>query len=135
MDREQEPEYLLALDSAQADISTARQAADAALARACPSADRSAIVLVLSELLTNAARHTVGPWRLRLRAQRGRVLLEVADEASALPQPREPDLVEGSGGLGLHLVYALSSRVEMERNAQGRGKTIRALWFTPVESA
>lgn len=124
-----EPRDLLTIDSTQADIAQARHAVDAVLARSCPSADRFSIILVLSELLTNAVRHADGYWRLRLRAQEGLIVVEVADGVSALPRLREPDLVDGSGGLGMHLVYALASRVEVERHALGGGKTVRALWI------
>lgn len=126
-----EPCDLLTVDSTQADIAQARHAVDAVLARACPSADRFSIILVLSELLTNAVRHAAGYWRLRLRTQQGRVVVEVADGVSTLPRPREPDLVNGSGGLGLHLIHTLASHVEIERHTRGGGKTIRALWIAP----
>lgn len=126
---------LLAIDSTEADIAEARQAVDEALSRECPSADRFAIALVLSELLTNAVRHAAGHWRLRLRrTQRGDVLVEVADDVSALPRPRRPDL-GGGGGLGMHLVHKLASSVEVERNPRGRGKTVRARWIAPSGGA
>lgn len=125
-----EPSDLLTIDSTEADIADARHAVDAALSRECPSADRFAIALVLSELLTNAVRHATGHWRLRLRTQRGDVLVEVADDVSTLPRPRKPDLV-GGGGLGMHLVHELASSVEIERNARSDGKTIRARWTAP----
>jgi anti-sigma regulatory factor (Ser/Thr protein kinase) len=126
-----EPGDLLAMDSTEAGIAEARHAVDAALSRSCPTADRFAVALVLSELLTNAVRHATGHWRLRLRTQRGDVLVEVADDASALPRSRKPDLV-GGGGLGMHLVHALASSVEVERNPRGGGKTVRARWIAPA---
>ena len=122
---------LLAMDSNESGIAEARHAVDAALSRECPSADRFAIALVLSELLTNAVRHATGHWRLRVRTQRGDVLMEVADDVSTLPRVRRPDL-SGGGGLGMHLVHALASSVEVEHNPRGRGKTVRARWVAPA---
>lgn len=68
-------------------------------------------VLVLSELLTNAARHAcVSPgreietWYLRLSDT---LRIEVHDASSDWPEVREPDL-EAPGGRGLTLVAALA---------------------------
>jgi hypothetical protein len=49
----------------------------------------------------------------------------VQDSSTLLPQPRLPDLSDGTGGLGCHLVTALCDRFDATADATG-GKTVHA---------
>ncbi|MEU4745526.1 ATP-binding protein [Actinosynnema sp. NPDC023658] len=69
------------------------------------SGDHSDVVLVVSELVTNALRHTATSPVLRLLGDGGRLRIEVADGSVVLPRPR---LAATSGGWGLQLVQRLS---------------------------
>ena len=73
------------------------------------------IVVVVSELLTNALRHarpTAAAWpqppvRLGLIHPGPCVLCAVSDPSDQVPEPREPDWLDETGR-GLHVVAALS---------------------------
>ncbi|MBO8193977.1 ATP-binding protein [Streptomyces oryzae] len=57
------------------------------------------VLLVVSELVTNALRHGKGVRDFRLSAGHGAVTVEVGDSSSALPRDRSPqDFAEGEGG-------------------------------------
>ncbi|TDT39669.1 anti-sigma regulatory factor (Ser/Thr protein kinase) [Streptomyces sp. BK208] len=77
--------------------------------------------LVVSELVTNAARHAPGPGRLDLQvADHGRtVRITVRDTSSAMPQPRPVD-PRRPGGHGLEIVRALSRRLTVQRTDEGK---------------
>jgi anti-sigma regulatory factor (Ser/Thr protein kinase) len=84
------------------------------------------VVLCLSELVTNALRHTAGPARMRLGVRSGFVHLEVADLGG--PDPTRPgDVPAGLGehGRGLHIVRALGLSVEV-RCVDRRSKSVIA---------
>ena len=68
-----------------------------------------AILLVTSELVTNAVRHGAGEVELRLDVDSDRVRLEVLDGGHAtLYAPVGPPPPEAIGGRGLHLVGSVS---------------------------
>ncbi|MFC5724779.1 ATP-binding protein [Streptomyces gamaensis] len=119
---------MVVIESPDGDAARARRATAEFLARHCPWADLDAVVLVVSELVTNAVRHTGGWWRLCVRAARGRLVVEIADASPRPPAPREPDLT-GGGGLGWHMVERLAGRLEVDRRPGG--KTVRATWLRP----
>ncbi|WP_031227007.1 ATP-binding protein [Streptomyces roseochromogenus] len=92
----------------------------------CATADRRAdgdLLLVVSELVTNAERHSNGPYILELEGTDSSVTVCVYDSSSALPRayPRDPERV---GRHGLEIVYALASEVTAERVPVG--KRVRA---------
>lgn len=88
---------------------------------ALPSLD---IVLVLtSELVTNAVRHGAGPVELRLTLSSEAIRVEVQDQSGQRPVLRAPDR-ETISGRGLLLVDALSGAWGVE--PAGTGKTV---WF------
>ena len=82
-----------------------------------------AILLVVSELATNALRHGGGRYTLELSAGPDTVTVAVSDPNPAAPRARPPDLMTGTGGFGWHMVRRLSREVTI---ARGRGKTIYA---------
>ncbi|OIJ66583.1 ATP-binding protein [Streptomyces mangrovisoli] len=81
------------------------------------------LLLVVSELVTNAERHSNGPYILELEGTDSAVLVSVYDSSVALPRrfPRDPQRV---GRHGLEIVHALAADVTAERVPVG--KRVRA---------
>ncbi len=68
-----------------------------------------AVLLVTSELVTNAVRHGDGDVELRVIVEPGRVRLEVLDDGHApLAAPEVVPPPDAPGGRGLHLVRSVS---------------------------
>ncbi|MDT9699070.1 ATP-binding protein [Streptomyces sp. P17] len=82
------------------------------------------VLLVVSELVTNADRHSNGPYILDLEGTDARVAVSVYDSSAALPRrfPRDPERV---GRHGLEIVHALAAEVAVERVPVG--KRVRAV--------
>ncbi|GAB2622678.1 ATP-binding protein [Streptomyces capparidis] len=93
------------------------------LGNAVGDAAWSAVLLVVSELVTNVVRHAPGPCRLTLRAESGLLEVAVTDGSPVRPRvrPQDPNRV---GQHGMELIHALCLRVETEQT--GAGKTVRA---------
>ncbi|WP_078893594.1 ATP-binding protein [Streptomyces sp. CT34] len=89
---------------------------------AAPEAAQT-LALVVSELATNALRHGGGHYTLELGATADTVGVAVSDLNPAPPRERAPDLNDGSGGFGWHMVRHLTSQVTITPGP-GRGKTI-----------
>ncbi|MFF0739377.1 ATP-binding protein [Streptomyces sp. NPDC004111] len=95
------------------------------------------LVLVVSELVTNAVRHGGGRYTLALSASPDTLTVAVADRSSVRPSPRAPDTTGGTGGFGWHLVELLADEVTVMPGRVGgpstgrrsalRGKTVRAV--------
>lgn len=86
------------------------------------------LILIISELVTNAVVHTGCPAVLRMvyhcpmqEPQRGTVRVEVEDASDLPPAPRHPDRDE-TGGRGLELVGGLADRWGWR--AEGSGKRV-----------
>ncbi|WUW11732.1 ATP-binding protein [Streptomyces sp. NBC_01465] len=120
---------VVVVDSPLADSATARDAAARFLVEHCPWADLDAVLLVVSELVANAARHTAGWWRLRLSAGPGELVVELDDSSPHHPVARTPDF-GGGGGFGWPLVLRLAGRVEI--SPLPLGKTVRTIWTRPA---
>ncbi len=92
------------------------------------------IVMVVSELLTNALRHgrpatwPAGQVQLGLLQPGSWVLCAVCDRSDRLPSPREPDWFEETGR-GLHIVASLSDRWGCTVPT-GHGKVVWATFAT-----
>ncbi|UXY25837.1 ATP-binding protein [Streptomyces sp. HUAS TT20] len=82
------------------------------------------LLLLVSELVTNADRHSNGPYILELEGTDNAVTVCVYDSSAALPRrfPRDPERV---GRHGLEIVHALAAEVIAERVPVG--KRVRAL--------
>lgn len=84
------------------------------------------LILLISELVTNAVVHTGCPAVLRMLfgsgvAEAGTVRVEVADISARPPQPRRAE-GQDTGGRGLELVDGLADRWGWQR--EGTGKSI-----------
>lgn len=97
--------------------SYARRAAVAFLHRNRPTLTpgrRDDVLLIVSELVTNAVRHAPGPSALTLTTTAGTLDIAVTDCSCVPPAPRAPDLTDGTGGMGLHIAEDLGARVFTE---------------------
>ncbi|MFF9195603.1 ATP-binding protein [Streptomyces sp. NPDC014779] len=79
------------------------------------------LVLLISELVTNAVVHTGCPAVLRMLFGGGGVRVEVADASDRPPRPRHAE-GEDTNGRGLELVDGLADRWGWQR--EGAGKSI-----------
>ncbi|MFE2011215.1 ATP-binding protein [Streptomyces sp. NPDC059491] len=70
-------------------------------------------VLIVSELVTNAVRHTRGPCVLTLTLRDTLLDIAVADLSEELPQTSWDAPFEGRGGLGFRLIRGLGGRVKV----------------------
>ncbi|NUK01519.1 ATP-binding protein [Streptomyces lunaelactis] len=111
------------------DSAGARRATAEFLLQHCDWADLDAVLLVVSELVTNAVRHTAGWWRLHLTAGQDTLVVEMDDSSPLPPVPREPDFT-GGGGFGWHMVLQLAGRVEVCPLPDG--KRVQATWIRPM---
>ncbi|WP_406444903.1 ATP-binding protein [Streptomyces sp. NBC_00631] len=95
-----------------------------------PRADGE-LLLVVSELVTNADRHSNGPYILELEGTDSAVVVCVYDSSVALPRrfPKDPERI---GRHGLEIVHALAAEVSVERVPVG--KRVRALVRFPQEA-
>ncbi|NEB80799.1 ATP-binding protein [Streptomyces sp. SID14478] len=92
----------------------------------CVAVDRRAegdVLLVVSELVTNADRHSTGPYALELEGTTDQIVVTVYDSSGKVPKryPKDPSRV---GGHGLEIVSALAE-VTVERVPVG--KRVRAV--------
>ncbi|MET7453351.1 ATP-binding protein [Streptomyces sp. NPDC005574] len=91
----------------------------------CAEIDRQAhdeVLLVVSELVTNADRHSGGPYILELEGTSASVLVAVCDSSAVLPRrfPRDPQRI---GRHGLEIVHALAAEIAVERVPVGKRVT------------
>ncbi|WP_199572861.1 ATP-binding protein [Streptomyces murinus] len=77
------------------------------------------LLLLVSELVTNADRHSDGPYILELEGTDSAVTVSVCDSSTALPQlfPKNPQRI---GRHGLEIVHALAIEVAVERVPVGK---------------
>ena len=80
-------------------------------------------LLVVSELVTNACRHTPGPEHLAMILHDGYLVLEVGDRSRTAPFLVPPEDRGSCGGFGFGLIAALVDDWTVVTTA--RGKTIR----------
>ncbi|MEU7134800.1 ATP-binding protein [Streptomyces sp. NPDC046261] len=89
------------------------------------------VLLVVSELVTNACLHADGPEELRV-SRTGKVLrLEVADLGTGTPAPRTPHRAGRPGGHGMFIVQRLCLDWGVVRHGSAVGKTVWAELAAP----
>jgi anti-sigma regulatory factor (Ser/Thr protein kinase) len=86
---------------------------------------RDDVLLVVSELVTNAERHSHGPYVLELEGTDRSLGITVYDSSSTLPRRFERDPTR-LGGHGMEMVHALCDRLTAERVPVG--KRVRAVF-------
>ncbi|WP_431962744.1 ATP-binding protein [Actinacidiphila sp. bgisy160] len=101
------------------------------------TADRRAaaedVLLVVSELVTNACLHAGGPEELRLFRNAKALRLEVVDGGVGSPAPRNPHRAGRPGGHGMFIVQRLCLDWGVVRHAGGGpGKTVWAEVAAPA---
>ncbi|WP_168714169.1 ATP-binding protein [Streptomyces sp. A1136] len=107
---------------------SARRLARAVLAEAHASPERVAdVLMVVSELVTNAHRHTGGLSGFSVSISLGAIVVDVSDSSPCLPeeQPWEP---EQPGGFGWMISNRLTDSLSID--VTPAGKTITAV-FAP----
>ncbi|MFI8092220.1 ATP-binding protein [Streptomyces sp. NPDC086080] len=88
-----------------------------------------AVLLTVSELVTNAHRHAHSSAQLTMTWDQGCLHISVHDTSSALPAPRGPS-TERVGGRGMLLVDALADT--WETRPCPHGKTVTACFRGPA---
>jgi anti-sigma regulatory factor (Ser/Thr protein kinase) len=85
------------------------------------------VLLIVSELVTNALRHAEGVTGFHLGSTHNTLTVEVGDSSSALPKERLPGSFDEAenGGFGWPIVRHLASDLTI-RLTHNNGKTIRA---------
>ncbi|MCK8680730.1 ATP-binding protein [Streptomyces lichenis] len=99
-------------------------------------ADRRAaaedVLLVVSELVTNACLHAEGPEELRVSLDAKVLRLEVEDRGSGQPEPRTPHRAGRPGGHGMFIVQRLCLDWGVARDPGADGKTVWAELAAPA---
>lgn len=106
----------------------AREAAAAFVAKLNPAPSARAVqnlVLLSSELVTNAIRYAGAVTALSFGADQGVLHVRVADPSPTHPQCRVPDMTGRTGGFGWPMVLGLANSVTVHRHGS-QGKTILA---------
>ncbi|KAF4407977.1 MULTISPECIES: ATP-binding protein [Streptomyces] len=119
------PRPVMVRGSSAESIHRAREAARSFAEHVTRSAHAQvdAVVLVVSELVTNALRHGGGRYTLELSAEPDAVIASVSDRSPAAPRVRTPDLTHGSGGFGLNMIRRLGCELTITPGP-APGKTV-----------
>ena len=81
-------------------------------------------LIAVSELVTNAVQHAPGPLGLEVELGRDELRIGVSDTSTSAPRPRKP-LFDGTGGLGLHMLFELAGEVETRLHPGGKTVSVR----------
>ncbi|MCX4591521.1 ATP-binding protein [Streptomyces sp. NBC_01549] len=100
------------------------------------SADQRAaaedVLLVVSELVTNACLHAEGPDELRISCDNKVLRVEVSDRGAGQPAPRTPHRAGRPGGHGMFIVQRLCLDWGVARTPGVAGKTVWAELGAPA---
>jgi anti-sigma regulatory factor (Ser/Thr protein kinase) len=107
----------LELQRRPSSVGLARDAARVVLSGVCDDQQLDDVLTVISELVTNAVRHTGGGCSLTLLHDGDQVVVEVRD-TDTRPLHRNPD--EGTLGHGLGVVQSLATRWGIDRMSDGK---------------
>ncbi|MFF6781663.1 ATP-binding protein [Streptomyces sp. NPDC012510] len=84
------------------------------------------VLLVVSELVTNACLHAEGPAELRIGCDNKVLRIEVSDRGAGDPAPRTPHRAGRPGGHGMFIVQRLCLDWGVVRTPGSTGKTVWA---------
>ncbi|MER6122685.1 ATP-binding protein [Streptomyces sp. NPDC001795] len=90
------------------------------------------VLLVVSELVTNACLHAEGPEELRIACDTKVLRIEVSDKGSGQPAPRTPHRAGRPGGHGMFIVQRLCLDWGVVRTPGVAGKTVWAELGAPA---
>jgi len=90
------------------------------------------VLLVVSELVTNACLHAEGPDELRIACDNKVIRLEVSDKGTGQPAPRTPYRAGRPGGHGMFIVQRLCLDWGVVRSPGAAGKTVWAELGAPA---
>ncbi|MFI9822932.1 ATP-binding protein [Streptomyces sp. NPDC052013] len=90
------------------------------------------VLLVVSELVTNACLHADGPEQLTLTCDNKVIRLEVTDRGTGQPAPRTPHRAGRPGGHGMFIVQRLCLDWGVVRTPGTTGKTVWAELGAPA---
>ncbi|MEU9277621.1 ATP-binding protein [Streptomyces sp. NPDC048342] len=90
------------------------------------------VLLVVSELVTNACLHAEGPDELFLACDKKVIRVEVSDRGTGQPAPRTPHRAGRPGGHGMFIVQRLCLDWGVVRTAGAAGKTVWAELGAPA---
>lgn len=127
-DRQERPREVVTLDGGVASAAQARAAVAACSERLGLDEISDDVVLVVSEMVTNAVRHAAPPVGLEIEAGEDSVVVAVCDGSPQSPVAREADL-DAEGGRGMLLVDLLSD--DHGVRAQPPGKAVWAVLRRP----
>ncbi len=88
-------------------------------------ADPDIVLLLVSELVSNAVQHARGTVEVSAREVGSTLRVEVRDESSTLPRVHDHS-VDATNGRGMQMVDRLADRWGAESAGPGLGKTV---WF------
>jgi hypothetical protein len=90
------------------------------------------VLLVVSELVTNACLHAEGPDELRITCEKKVIRLEVSDRGTGQPAPRTPHRAGRPGGHGMFIVQRLCLDWGVTRTPGVAGKRVWAELGAPA---
>lgn len=90
------------------------------------------VLLVVSELVTNACLHAEGPDELRIACDNKVIRVEVVDKGTGQPAPRTPHRAGRPGGHGMFIVQRLCLDWGVIRTPGSPGKTVWAELGAPA---
>ncbi|MER6168298.1 ATP-binding protein [Streptomyces violaceorubidus] len=90
------------------------------------------VLLVVSELVTNACLHAEGPDELRITCEKKVIRLEVSDRGTGQPTPRTPHRAGRPGGHGMFIVQRLCLDWGVVRTPGVAGKRVWAELGAPA---
>ncbi|GAB2763067.1 ATP-binding protein [Streptomyces bullii] len=90
------------------------------------------VLLVVSELVTNACLHAEGPDQLWIRCDNKVIRVEVSDRGAGQPAPRTPHRAGRPGGHGMFIVQRLCLDWGVVRTPGVAGKTVWAELGAPA---
>lgn len=125
-DRQERPREVLALDAGPTSAAEARAAVAACCERLGLDELSEDVVLVVSEMVTNAVRHASPPVGLEIEAGDDAVVVVVCDGTPQPPVAREADL-DAEGGRGMLLVDLLSDEHGVREQPPGKAVWARLL--------